>query len=135
MNSSGFGRVSYQYLAWKAHCCRQTAITHIARLVALGLLRKTVIRTQAGYAWNHYQYIGPRVHTASPPVRAHGPKAGSTLPEAGREKDTSLRQEIARQRKSLAFLTPGGGLWQRTQEEVTRLEALLTATAKEHVCP
>jgi hypothetical protein len=32
MNASGYGRVSYQFLAWKAHCCRRTAITQIGRL-------------------------------------------------------------------------------------------------------
>src|SRR5262245_56024304 len=41
MNHSGYGRVSYQFLAWKAHCCRQTAITQIAKLLHLGLIRKT----------------------------------------------------------------------------------------------
>src|SRR5262245_42237062 len=70
MNSSGYGRVSYQFLAWKAHCCRRTAISQIAKLTdpALGLFRKTVIRTKTGNTWNLYQFIGPRVHTASPPV-------------------------------------------------------------------
>jgi len=32
MNPQGYGCVSYQFLAWKAHCCRRTAITQIGRL-------------------------------------------------------------------------------------------------------
>jgi hypothetical protein len=52
MNRSGYGCVSYQFLAWKAHCCRRTAITQIANLIAQDHFRKTVIRTKEGYAWN-----------------------------------------------------------------------------------
>ena len=127
LNSSGYGRVSYHYLAWKAHCCRQTAITHIARLLELGLIRKTVIRTRAGYAWNHYQYIGPRTQTAAPPVTAHGQKGGSTLPDPGREKDTALRVDLERQKKALrlGLMTEGSNAWHKTCEEIARLEALL----------
>ena len=133
MNGSGFGRVSYQYLAWKAHCCRQTAITQIARLQGLGLIRKTVIRTKAGYAWNHYQYIGPRTQTAAPPVTAHSQKGGSTLPDPEREKDSSLRQDLERQKKGLRFWTRGSEQWTKTCEEIVRLEALL-APWEDAVC-
>ena len=80
MNSAGYGRVAYQFLAWKAHCCRRTAITQVGNLIGMGLFRKTVFRTKEGYAWNLYQYIGPRVHTASPPVTTHGARVASTLP-------------------------------------------------------
>src|SRR5262245_59179254 len=81
MNGQGYGRVSYPYLAWKVHCCRRTAITQIAKLLDLGLIRKTVIRTKTGNAWNLYQYIGPRIHTASPPVTTRGASVASTLPD------------------------------------------------------
>ena len=40
MNGQGYGRVAYSYLASKAHCCKQTAITQIAKLLDLGLIRK-----------------------------------------------------------------------------------------------
>jgi hypothetical protein len=125
MNSSGFGRVSYQFLAWKAHCCRQTAVTHIAKLIDLGLITKTVLRTREGYAWNLYQYRGPRVHSASPPVTTHGPKGGRTLPPPEREKDTALREDLETQKKGLRFLTnPDSPMYQACLEKITALEAL-----------
>ncbi len=128
LNGSGYGRVSYQFLAWKAHCCRRTAVTQIARLVALGLIRKTVLRTREGYAWNLYRYRGPLVHTASPPVTTHGARPASTLPDPAREKDRSLREDLERQRKALrlGIMTAGSDAWHKTCEEIARLEALLT---------
>jgi hypothetical protein len=125
MNPQGYGCVSYQFLAWKAHCCRRTAITQIARLLAMGLISKTVMRTREGYAWNLYQYRGPRVHTASPPVSTHGAKGAATLPDPEREKGHSLREDLERQKKGLHFWTPGSDQWTKTCEEIARLEALL----------
>lgn len=126
MNSSGYGRVSYQYLAWKAHCCRRTAITQIARLLDMGLIRKTVLRTPEGYAWNHYHYIGPRVHTASPPVMTHGVKVVATLPEARREKELALGEELDRLKKGLRFLSnPDTPMYAACVEKITTLEALV----------
>src|SRR5262245_16457826 len=90
MNGQGYGRVSYQYLAWKAHCCRRTAITQIAKLLDLGIIAKTVIRTKEGYAWNLYKYIGLRVPTAFPPGTTHGATVTSTLPDPEREKERAL---------------------------------------------
>lgn len=125
MNSAGYGRVSYQFLAWKAHCCRRTAVTHIARLVTLGLLTKTVIRTREGYAWNLYQYRGPLSHTASPPTAAHGASPASTLPDAEREKDRSLREDLENQKKGLRFLTnPHSPGYQACLERIAALEAV-----------
>jgi len=125
MNSQGYGRASYQYLAWKAHCCRRTAITQIAKLLDLGLIRKTVIRTKEGYAWNLYKYLGPRVHTASPPTTTHGAKVARTLPDHEREKETAVQEDLERQRKGIRFLEPGSDRWQRVAEEIARLEGLV----------
>jgi hypothetical protein len=77
LNPSGYGRVSYQFLAWKSHCCLRTAITQVKNLIAEGLFRKTVIRTREGYAWNLYQYCGPKPKTAFPPVTTHSGPAGA----------------------------------------------------------
>lgn len=139
MNSAGYGRVAYQFLAWKAHCCRRTAITQMAKLIALNLYRKTVIRTKSGNAWNLYQYIGPRVHTASPPGTTRGATLARTLPEdkqtqgclrrEERDKEESLHQQLANQRKGIRFLTPGSERWQVVQEEIARLEAVLAPVA------
>ena len=49
MNSQGYGRVAYRYLASKTHCCKQTAITHIAKLLRLGLIRRSRFLTKEGY--------------------------------------------------------------------------------------
>ena len=127
MNKQGYGRVSYQYLAWKAHCCRRTAITQIAKLLDLGLIAKTVIRTKEGYAWNLYKYIGPRVHTASPPGTTHGASVVRTLPDPEREKESSLRDDIQNLEKGLRWWTPGSEAYAATQEKITRLKALSVA--------
>jgi hypothetical protein len=133
MNGQGYGRVSYQFLAWKAHCCRRTAITQIAKLVELRLIRKTTIPTTTGYPWNLYHYIGPRVHTASPPVPTHGAKPASTLPEAKKEKESSLAEALAKQKKWFPNLTPGSDAWVTSGELIARLEALIEAGATQHV--
>jgi len=125
LNAQGYGRVSYQFLAWKAHCSKRTAQRQIARLIdEHHLFRKTVIRTKYGNAWNLYQYIGPRVSGAAPPVTTRGDSMPSTLPAAGREKELSLTHALENQRKALHFLSPGSPVWERTQEEIARLEAL-----------
>ena len=126
MNGSGYGRVAYSYLAHKAHCCKQTAITQIAKLLDLGLIRKTTILTTEGYGWNLYLYCGPRVHSASPPGKTRCPKVGQTLPHPEeREKELSLKEDLDRQKKGLRFYTPGSDQWTITCEEIARLAALL----------
>ena len=125
MNAQGIGRVAYHYLAWKAHCSTRTAIRQIATLLDLGLIKKIVIRTKAGFAWNLYHYIGPRVHTASPLGKTRCDRVSQTLPEAEREKEGSVREEWERQKKGLRFWTPGTEQWTKTCEEIARLETLL----------
>ena len=133
MNGQGYGRVAYSYLASKAHCCKQTAITQIAKLLDLGLIRRSRSLTTAGYGWNLYIYCGPRVHSASPPATTRCPKVGQTLPHPEREKELSLREELDRQKKGLRFYTPGSEQWTITCEEIVRLEALLEPAGVETV--
>ena len=125
MNSAGFGRVAYSYLALKAHCCKQTAITHIAKLLDLRLIRRSRYLTKTGYGLNLYQYCGPRVHVASPPVTARCPKVGQTLPTPEIEKETSLQDDLKRRKKGLTFCQPGTDAWEATQEKIAALEAAL----------
>ena len=126
MNGQGYGRVAYRYLASKAHCCKQTAITHIAKLLDLGLIRRSRSLTTEGYGWNLYIYCGPRVHSASPPAKTRCPKVGQTLPHPEeRAKELSLREDLERQKKGLRFYTPGSEQWHITCEEIARLEALV----------
>jgi hypothetical protein len=125
LNSSGFGRVAYRFLAWKAHCSPRTAMRQVARLLDMGLIKKVVMRTREGYAWNLYQYIGARPHTASPPITTHSDSLSGTLPPPEREKERSLREDLERQKKGLRFWTPGSDQWTKSYEEIARLEGLL----------
>lgn len=126
MNGSGYVRMAYDYIALKAHCCKRTAISQVARLVdEHQLFRKYVFRTTHGNAINLYQYRGAIVHQASPPVTTQGATVASILPVPEREKDTSLRQDLESQKKGLRFWTPGSEQWTKTCEEITRLEGLL----------
>lgn len=120
-SSSGFVRVSYGYLASKTGLTIQTMITHVKRLEALGILRKQKRWISARRcAVNLYALLIRPLHKCATQ------KTCEKLSEPGREeeKSLSLREEIRRQRKALHFLTPGSPLWERTQEEIARLEAL-----------
>ena len=84
-----------------------------------------MIRTKEGYAWNHYQYIGPRTSHAFPPVIPRGQTSGETLPTPTqeREKSTSLAEELRLQRKGLQFLEQGSPIYQACMEKILSLEA------------
>lgn len=125
MNSSGYVRMAYDYIAMKAHCCKRTAISQVARLITEHrLFRKYVFRTKHGNAINLYQYRGTIVHQASPPATTRGATVATSLPPPEREKELSLEDEVARQRKGLRFLTEGSDIWERVQEDIARLEGL-----------
>ena len=119
----GVVRVSYSYLAQKCHCSRRTVIRHIQRLLDAGILRKTVLWIRGNYceintytfriAWNRARPSGGSDTTAS------------TLPPPEREKNSSLREELEKQKKGLRFWTPGTEQWQKTCEEIARLAGLL----------
>jgi hypothetical protein len=82
-----------------------------------------------GCDWNQYYYIGPRVHSASPPVKTRYDNLSRTLPKPEeREKESSLREDWEKQKKGLRFYTPGSDQWNRTCEEIVYLEGLLAAT-------
>jgi hypothetical protein len=131
----GVARVSLRYLAMKCHCCKQTIINHLNKLIELKILKKRVIWLKGNLcetntytfllAWKkepaqtcHSQNFGPKF----PPPE--GEKKNAAL---GEEKGNggALRDQLENQRKTLRALTPGSGLWQRTAEEVARLEALV----------
>jgi hypothetical protein len=98
-------------------------IRHIQRLLDLGIVRKTVLWIRGNYCEiNTYAFV-----IAWDKSRPQGgsDKTSSTLPHQEREKNSSLRQEWDNQQKTLRVLTPGSGLWERTREEIARLEALL----------
>jgi hypothetical protein len=118
---SGHVSLSYRFLGWKTGLHPRTIMRHIARLIALGILRKHRIwRAVRWCAMNSYRFLGVPAQACS------SDSLPSTLPprEREKEKSLSLAEDIRRQRKALHFLTPGSPLWARTQEEIARLEAL-----------
>lgn len=133
----GVVRVSYTYLAVKCRCSRRTVIRHIQRLEDAKILRKAVIWIRGNFCEiNTYTFQIPWQH---PRATQGSDKTASTLPPQEREKNASRREEggnptekhssvqaeLANQQKTLRALTPGSGLWERTAEEIARLEGLL----------
>jgi hypothetical protein len=123
----GVVRVSYSYLAVKCRCSRRTVIRHIQRLIDLRILRKTVLWIRGNCCEvNHYAFL--LAWEKSPP-RGGSDKTASTLPQQEREKNVSLREELAKQKKGLHFLTPGSDIWRKVCEEIARLEGVLMPAA------
>ena len=119
----GVVRVSYRYLALKCRCSRRTVIRHIQRLIDLRLLRKTVLWIRGNFCEvNTYTFC--LAWDKSRPTRGSD-KTASTLPHQEREKNLSVGEELANQRKALQFLTPGSDVWKKTCEEMARLAGLL----------
>jgi hypothetical protein len=81
-----------------------------------------------GTLWDHV-VLGPSG------FYAFRDKTSSILPPQEREKETSVREELAKQQKGIHFLTPGSDLWQKVREEITRLEGLLAQGGGRIACP
>jgi hypothetical protein len=121
----GVARVSLRYLALKCHCCKQTIINHLAKLIDLKILRKTVVWIKGNYCEvNTYTFL---LSWDTRPAKGGSQNSVPTLPPQEREKKSSLREELENQKKGIRFLTPGTDLWQKVREEIARLEELLTA--------
>jgi hypothetical protein len=120
----GVVRVSYRYMARKCRCCKQTIINHIRRLSALHIIEKRVIWIK-GNRCETNTYTFCITWNKMPAHMCHSQNSGPNLPPQEREKETSVQEDLERQRKGIRFLTPGTDLWQRVSEEIVRLEALL----------
>ena len=120
----GVVRVSLRYLAMKCHCCKQTIINHIKKLIALKIIRKQVIWITGNYCEvNTYFFL-----ISWDKRSAHKGSSQSSvpnLPPHEREKNSSVGEDLKKQTKGLHFLTPGSDIWQKVSEEIARLEALL----------
>jgi hypothetical protein len=122
----GVARVSLSYLALKCHCCKQTIINHLKTLIALKIIRKTVIWIKGNYCEvNTYNFL--LSWNKSPAQKSSSQNVVRTLPPQEREKEGSLREELEKQQKMLRWglYTPGSDQWQKTEEEILRLETLL----------
>ena len=121
-SSSGFVRVSHGYLAEKTGLHLRTMYRHIDALETLGILVKQRMWISAKRcAVNVYRLLVRPLHKCSTD------KVPPNLPEPEREREkfSTLREEIAQQRKGIRFLQEGSLPWQATKEEITRLEGLL----------
>jgi hypothetical protein len=137
----GVVRVSLRYLAQKCHCCKQTIINHIAKLIELKILSKNVVWIKGNLCeTNTYRFL--IAWQKSPAHMCHSQNSGPKFPHqekreencSGRNdeqgKEGSLREKLANQKRMLPILyTPGSDQWNRTCEEIAYLEGLLASSA------
>ena len=127
----GVVRVSYSYLALKCHCSRRTVIRHIQRLMDLRILRKTVLWIRGNFCEvNTYTF---RIAWDKSRPKGGSDKTASTLPPQEREKNVSVREELANQRKAVreGWVLPGSERWEAVNKRIVYLEGLLPGGA----CP
>ena len=124
----GVVRVSLRYLAMKCHCCKQTIINHIKKLIALKIIRKQVIWITGNYCEvNTYFFL-----ISWDKRSAHKGSSQSSvpnLPHHEREKNSSVGEDLLQQKKGIQFLTPGSDIWRKVSEEIARLEGVLMPAA------
>ena len=128
MNTSGYGRVAYQMMAYATGYSRRTAIRHMHKLVRMGIFAKTVYRLANGYAINLYKcLLSPPAFYRRAPATTHGDTVTSILPppKTEEEKSLSLREEIRRLQKGTALWSPGSVQFEACMETIQRLEEQL----------
>jgi hypothetical protein len=127
----GVARVSLSYLAMKCHCCKQTIINHLKQLIALKIIRKTVIWIKGNYCEiNTYNFL---LSWDKRPAKGGSQNSVPNLPPQEREKNSSLREELENQRKAirLGFVIPGNDRWKSVQVKIAYLEGLLVGKGGE----
>ena len=134
MSSSGIGRVSYRFLAWKTGLSVRTMIRHIARLVDLGVITKHVQRVlvhgKLVFGWNLYKVTcSVAVQSRTAPSKGGSDKVAETLPEAktDTEKTAALEEEIRKLEKGLRLFAMPGEAREQVEQEIARLKAQLPA--------
>ena len=125
----GVARVSLSYLALKCHCCKQTIINHLKKLIALKIISKTVIWIKGNCCEvNTYRFRIPWRQAA--PAQGGSQNSGPKFPphEEG-EKREGLGERIRQLEKGLLWCTPGSPAAEATREAIARLGRLLGAAA------
>jgi hypothetical protein len=120
----GVARVSLSYLALKCHCCKQTIINHIKKLIELTILRKSVIWIKGNLCEvNTYRFLIS--WDKRPAQMGHSQNSGpkSPHPEEG-EKREGLGEKIQQLEKGLLWCTVGSVAYDTTAAEIAKLKAL-----------
>lgn len=122
---------SLRYLAQKCHCCKQTIINHIAKLIDLKIIRKNVIWIKGNLCEiNTYRFL---ISWQKPPAQmSHSQHSGPKLPkpEEG-EKKGGLGEKIRQLARSVIVcgLTPGTIAYEATVEKIAHLKTLMGTAA------
>ncbi len=131
----GVASVSLRYLAQKCHCCKQTIINHIKKLIELKILRKTVLWIKGNYCEiNTYTFTisWPK----GPAHMSNSQNSGQELPHQDRrEKKFSLLEEMHLLRQGMKMLNPHSERYQSCLQELARLEALVDAGTNTYTQP
>jgi hypothetical protein len=127
----GVVRVSLRYLAQKCHCCKQTIINHLNKLIELKIISKTVIWIKGNLCEiNTYRFLIP--WQKSPAHMCHSQNSGPKFPtrEEG-EKKGGLGEKIRHLERSVTIcgLTPGSIAYEATVEKIAHLKMLMGTDA------
>ena len=120
----GVVRVSYSYLALKCHCCRQTIINHIKKLIELKIISKTVLWIKGNYCEVNtycFRISWDKDSATKGGSQNSGPKFP---PQEEREKSGGLGEGIRNLEKGLRWCTEGSQAYEATCEKIARLQAL-----------
>ena len=121
----GVARVSLRYLALKCHCCKQTIINHLKKLIELKILRKHTIWIKGNLCEiNTYHFL--IAWDKNPAQTCHSQKSGPKFPppEEG-EKRAGVGEKIRNLEKGLLWYTAGSIGYEATAEKIAKLKALL----------
>ena len=123
----GVVRMSYGMMVHKTGVSQRTVIRHVHKLVALGIMRKTVVRKHHAYnAWNTYTFLVK--YQKEPHAQMKSDRMAQTLPaKEEKGKNFSLTEEIRQLQRGLSFQTPGTKRYEDTQREIQRLRTFLGA--------
>ena len=120
----GVARVSLRYLALKCHCCKQTIINHLKKLIELKILRKHTIWIKGNLCEiNTYHFL--IAWDKNPAQTCHSQKSGPKFPPPQEgEKSEGLGEQIRNLEKGLIWYTAGSIGYQSTLEQIARLKRL-----------
>lgn len=128
----GVVRVSLRFMAGKCRCCKQTIITHLKKLIALNILRKTRTRKQGRFFFelNQYSFNNALLQWRTKESTNHpSQNTGPNLPPPEREQEKfgAIREDIRKIQNGLHYQTPGSLGYEEAMRNIAALTALLDA--------